>query len=62
MDKVTKFKARTRNVAYTSVTRAKTSLAVYHDGALPGYLEKGLDRAKGVIPDRPKLDDLFKKR
>jgi hypothetical protein len=44
------------------VTRAKTSLSIYHEEALPGYLEKGLLAAEGKVIEPPKLADLFKKR
>jgi superfamily I DNA/RNA helicase len=62
MDKVAKFRQKQRNMTYTAVTRAKTSLTIYHAGPLPGYLEKGLEGAKGTIIQPPKLSDLFKKR
>ncbi|CAM6528777.1 MULTISPECIES: ATP-binding domain-containing protein [Enterobacteriaceae] len=32
-----------KRVAFTGVTRAKSSLSVYHDGQLPGYLNAALD-------------------
>jgi hypothetical protein len=62
MDKVVKFRANQRNITYTAVTRAKTSLTIYHDGALPGYLESGLRAAQGKLISAPKLGDLFKKK
>lgn len=58
MDKIKKF-PRQRNMAYTGVTRAKTSLAVYHSSNLPGYLEKGLASVDPSQPE-PTLSDLFK--
>jgi len=47
-----------RNLSFTGVTRAKTSVAIYHDGDLPGYLQSaidGLDPPKG----KPPIDSLF---
>ncbi|MDP3194335.1 AAA family ATPase [Tabrizicola sp.] len=47
-----------KKLAYTAVTRCKTSLCVYHDGDLPGYLENGLQACSGPAKE-PKLDELF---
>lgn len=58
MDFVKKFRLQKR-MCYTAVTRCKTSLSIYHDEALPGYLEKGL-QACLAPPVKPSLDDLFK--
>ena len=41
MDKVTRFKAQ-KNMSFTAVSRAKTSLAIYSERALPGYIQKGI--------------------
>jgi superfamily I DNA/RNA helicase len=62
MDHLPKFRNRQKNLAYTAVTRAKTSLTIYHENALPGYLEKGVLAANNVVVAPPKLGDLFKKR
>jgi superfamily I DNA/RNA helicase len=62
MDYVSKFRSQQRNLAYTAVTRAKTSLTIYHENALPGYLEKGILAANNAVVAPPKLGDLFKKR
>jgi superfamily I DNA/RNA helicase len=62
MDTIARFREKQRNMSYTAVTRAKTSLTIYHAGPLPGYLEKGLGGAQGSIVQPPKLGDLFKKR
>lgn len=59
MDQIGRFKGKQRRLAYTAVTRAKTSLSVYHDHGLPGYLERGLEAAAGTTVDPPKLADLF---
>ncbi|TCQ14627.1 ATP-binding domain-containing protein [Rhizobium sp. PP-CC-3G-465] len=58
-DKLKNF-AKQRNLTYTAVTRAKTTLVVYHDTALAGYLEKGLRACEIVKPVEPDLKDLFK--
>jgi len=44
-----------RNLTYVSVTRAKTSLNIYHTDALAGYLESALAPPKKA----PSVDDLF---
>lgn len=57
-DKLKKF-ATQRNLTYTAVTRAKTTLVVYHDGSLSGYFEKGLKACEIAQPVEPNLKDLF---
>lgn len=59
MDTIKKFPLQ-KNMAYTAVTRAKTSLAIYHEGSLPGYLEKGLSALETVGKSLPSLEDLFR--
>lgn len=61
MDKISKFPKNQRNLAYTAVTRAKTSLGIYSDSNLPGYLESGVVAATNKIVEPPKLDQLFKR-
>lgn len=56
-DLVKKFRLQ-KKMAYTAVTRCKTSLAVYHQNDLPGYFEKGLQACSGPTKE-PSLDDLF---
>ena len=46
-------------LAFTATTRAKTSLAFYHDGGLPGYLERGIAASDDTPAPLPKLEDLF---
>jgi superfamily I DNA/RNA helicase len=48
-----------QRLAYTAVTRAKTSLSLYHNGAIPGYLERGLVALNGAPIQPPRLSDLF---
>ncbi len=59
MEYVKRF-AKQRDLCYTGVTRAKTSLSVYYNKDLPGYLE-GAYAAITPPPDPPKLTELFKK-
>jgi superfamily I DNA/RNA helicase len=57
-DKLKKFPTQ-RNLTYTAVTRAKTTLVVYHDEGLAGYFEKGLKACEITKPVEPNLKDLF---
>lgn len=47
-----------RNMAYTAVTRAKTSLSLYYDDGIHGYLEAALNSLKPP-PELPDLRDAF---
>ena len=47
-----------RNMAYTAVTRAKTSLSLYYSDDIPGYLEQALMSIQ-ASPDLPKIKQLF---
>jgi len=55
--------AHNRELMYTAVTRARTSVTIYHTGNLIGYLEDAIketeDEESGVIRRAPTLDDLF---
>ena len=59
MDRVKRF-SNSRKLVYTAVTRAKTSLSIYSDENLPGYLEQAISNAepREIVP--PNLSDLFK--
>lgn len=48
-----------KNLTYTAVTRAKTTLVVYHNAGLAGYFEKGLNACSITKPVEPNLKDLF---
>jgi superfamily I DNA/RNA helicase len=48
-----------KNLTYTAVTRAKTTLVVYHDDGLAGYFEKGLKACEIAKSVEPNLKDLF---
>lgn len=58
MDFIKKFKDAQKRLAFTAVTRAKTSLGIYHQKDLPGYLERGLVAIEPEA-DPPSLSDLF---
>ena len=45
-------------MAFTGVTRAKTSLSLYYSGDIPGYLEGALNVLQ-PLPDLPDLGDVF---
>ena len=55
---LSKMRETQKRLAFTSVTRAKTSLSVYNIDALPGYFEQAREK---VAPPKapPKLSDLF---
>jgi len=50
-----------RNMAFTGVTRAKTSLSLYSSADIHGYLQSALDSLR-PIGDLPDLDDVFRVR
>jgi superfamily I DNA/RNA helicase len=52
---VKSFRAEQKRLAYTGVTRAKTSLVVYHHKALPPYFDAALN---SIRPPRPATADL----
>ena len=45
-----------REVAFTAITRAKTSLTIYHTAPLPGFLDLALAPPPTALPN---LGDLF---
>ena len=47
-----------RNIAYMAVTRAKTSLSIYHSKPIPGYLDSALAVVRGPVKPA-KLEELF---
>jgi superfamily I DNA and RNA helicase len=57
-DYLSRFFDRQRFLAFTAVTRAKTSLSIYFEDALPGFFEKAIQTLK-PLPDLPKLKDVF---
>lgn len=51
-DTLMKFKLQ-RNLGYTAATRAKTSLTIYHEGVLPGWLQSAIARSRGRVAAPP---------
>lgn len=58
LENVTKYRTQKR-LAYTSVTRAKTSLTAYSLRPLPGYLEAAREATREKPKSNPKIADLF---
>lgn len=58
---VSKMRSTQKRLAFTAVTRAKTSLTVYSTAPLPGYLEQARDQASPPKPP-PKVRDLFPRK
>ncbi|WP_139247024.1 ATP-binding domain-containing protein [Hyphomicrobium sp. NDB2Meth4] len=56
---VKKARAEQKRVAFTAVTRAKTSLTVYHDGPLPGWFDKAVDPNRTASGHRHSWKDVF---
>lgn len=57
-DALKKFREHQKKLTFTACTRAKTSLRVYHDAALPTYLVSGFTALEPkAVP--PKVADLF---
>jgi superfamily I DNA/RNA helicase len=50
-----------RNLAFTAVTRAKTSLFIYHEGEVPGYFQSAIE---GLKPpeELPAIKSLFRRK
>jgi len=51
-----------KRLAYTAVTRAKTSLSVYHEGHLPGYLDAAVQKFRPAPAERPGIGAAFGRR
>ena len=49
-----------KNMSFTGVTRAKTSLSVYYSNGLPGYFEQAYVNMSRP-PEIPELEELFGK-
>jgi superfamily I DNA/RNA helicase len=50
-----------RNLAYTAVTRAKTSLDIYHEAPFAGWLAEAM-QDEHVVADEPAWDAMFGKK
>jgi superfamily I DNA/RNA helicase len=61
MQHLHKLRESQKRIAYTAVTRAKTTVSMYFTGRIPGYLEQA---QSAVEPPRPKppLADLFPRK
>lgn len=57
---ISKFPRNRNRIAYTAVTRAKTSLGIYRSGGLIGPLESGLSALQNPVGE-VELDALFKR-
>ena len=60
MDKIARFRNKQRNLAYTAVTRAKTSLTIYHELDLLDFLDHGITATTQPLSAPPELASLFK--
>jgi superfamily I DNA/RNA helicase len=47
-DQIVKFGAQQKRLAFTAITRAKTSLDLYHEDPLPAYLQGAIDHLHPV--------------
>jgi superfamily I DNA and RNA helicase len=54
---LTKFE-NNRKMTFTTVTRTKTTLAVYHGEGIHGYLDSAIKSTK-ADPDEPTFDEIF---
>jgi len=59
MENIKNFGSSQKRMTFTGITRAKTSLSVYYDRSVPGYLEKGLASVEADV-EPPTLDQLFR--
>jgi hypothetical protein len=50
-----------KRIAYTAITRAKTTVSIYFSGRIPGYLEQAQAEIEPPKP-KPSLVDLFPKK
>jgi len=50
-----------RNLAFTAVTRAKTSLSIHHTRALPPFLQGAIAKIQ-PLPQVPRVQDVFGRR
>lgn len=61
MQHLYKLKEHQKRIAYTAMTRAKTTLSIYFSGKIPGYLEQARVAVEPPKP-KPQLQDLFPKK
>lgn len=61
MQHIHRLRENQKRIAYTAITRAKTTVSVYFTGKIPGYLEQAQVAVESPKP-RPPLEDLFPKK
>jgi superfamily I DNA/RNA helicase len=61
MQHLHKLRENQKRIAYTAMTRAKTTLSIYFTGKIPGYLEQAQVAVEAPKP-KPQLRDLFPKK
>ncbi|MBW1795351.1 MAG: AAA family ATPase [Deltaproteobacteria bacterium] len=61
MQHIHRLRENQKRIAYTAITRAKTTVSVYFTGKIPGYLEQAQVAVEPPKP-RPPLEDLFPKK
>lgn len=61
MQHLHKLGANQKRIAYTAMTRAKTTLSIYFTGRIPGYLEQAQVAVEPPKP-KPQLQELFPKK
>ena len=61
MQHLYKLRENQKRIAYTAITRAKTTVSIYFTGKIPGYLEQAQVAIEAPEP-KPPLKDLFPKK
>lgn len=61
MQHISRLGENQKRIAYTAITRAKTTVSVYFTGKIPGYYEQAQVAVEPPKP-RPPLEDLFPKK
>lgn len=59
---VVNFGPEQKRLTYTAVTRAKTSLSIYHEAPLPAYFDSALNVARPLQVARPGVEAAFGRR
>jgi superfamily I DNA/RNA helicase len=60
MQNLHKLRENQKRIAYTAITRGKTTVSIYYTGKIPGYLEQAQVAVEPPRPS-PSLEDLFPK-
>jgi hypothetical protein len=61
MENLYKLGENQKRIAYTAMTRGKTTLSIYYTAKIPGYLEQAKVAVEPPKP-KPQLKDLFPKK